>query len=456
VPTDGLTVTRYFSQRAARLTFDEIPAQGVARAKSYLRDAVGCILAGVASEDARIVRSVVEADGGAPIANVFGTSLRTSAAAAALANGTAGHALDYDDSSPSMIGHPSVNLAATLFALGSTCNATGDEVLTAYVAGLEIAAKLGRSLNPPHYAAGWHVTATLGTLASAVAGAKLLRLDEHGIRMALGVAASSAGGVRKNFGSMVKPLHMGLAARNGVLAALLAQSGFETDPDVLDGAAGFIDVFKGTAPTPSIPLDPEAPLEIVASGVAIKRYPCCGCAHSALDAMLALRDEHRFDTSQIASIHCTMNDLVPGILVHHRPTTPAQAKFSMEYCLAVAALDGDCGLNQFTDERVACADVQELSRKVATSVDPSIIYRNGVYPGTVTIRFRDNSELSRYADEAKGHPDLPLTLQESRLKFMACAARSISPQQAHEAFEALSVLDNARDIASISGQLSTT
>jgi 2-methylcitrate dehydratase PrpD len=455
VPTDDLTVTRYLAQRAARLTFADIPAPGVERAKSYLTDAVGCILAGVVSEDARIIRSVVEADGGKPVAGVFGTSLRASPAAAALANGIAGHALDYDDSSPPMIGHPSVNLAATLFALGSTCNATGRDVLTAYVAGLEIAAKLGRALNPHHYAAGWHVTATLGTLASAVAGAKLLGLDEHGIRMALGVAASSAGGVRKNFGSMVKPLHMGLAARNGALAAQLAKAGIETDPDALDGAAGFIDVFKGAAPMPDIPLDQDAPLEIVASGVGIKRYPCCGCAHSALDAMLALREEHRFDAARIASIHCTMNDLVPGILVHHRPSTPAQAKFSMEYCLAVAALDGDCGLNQFTDERVSRADVQGLLRRVTTSVDPSIIYRNGVYPGTVTLRFRDNSELSRYADEAKGHPDLPLSLQDAKLKFMACAARAIPSEQAQQAFDALTSVDRAAQLSSVTDHLST-
>lgn len=448
------TVTRFFGRRIAALDHSAIPDKGVARATAYMLDAIGCILAGAGSDDAKAVRRVVEADGGAKAAQVFGTSFRAPPAAAALANGIAGHALDYDDSSPPMIGHPSVNLVATLFALGEERNASGKDIVTAYVAGLEIAASLGRHLNPAHYAAGWHVTATLGTLASAAAAAKLLGLDEHGIRMAIGIAASSAGGVRKNFGSMVKPLHMGLAARNGVLAAQLAQSGLESDPDALDGAAGFIDVFKGAAETPKIALDDKAPLEIVASGVGIKRYPCCGCCHSALDAMLALREEHRFDPAQIASIHCTMNDLVPGILVHHRPTTPAQAKFSMEYCLAVAALDGDCGLNQFTAARVATADVQDLLARVTTSVDKAIPYRNGVYPGTVTIAFRDGRAIARNADEAKGHPDLPLTQAEQKLKFMACATRAIPEAQAAHAFDALTRLDRTPSIAAIAKLLS--
>lgn len=448
------TVTHFLGRRIAALDYAAIPDKGAARATAYMLDAIGCILAGVGSEDAQAVRRVVEKDGGAATAQLFGTNFRAPPAAAALANGIAGHALDYDDSSPPMIGHPSVNLVATLFALGEGRNTSGRDVIVAYVAGLEVAALLGRHLNPAHYAAGWHVTATLGTLASAAAAAKLIGLDEHGIRMAIGIAASSAGGVRKNFGSMVKPLHMGLAARNGVLAALLAQSGLESDPDALDGPAGFIDVFKGAVAAPKIALDDRAPLEIVASGVGIKRYPCCGCCHSALDAMLALREEHRFDPAQIVSIRCTMNDLVPGILVHHRPTTPAQAKFSMEYCLAVAALDGDCGLNQFTSERVGAADVQDLLKRVTTSVDPAIPYRNGVYPGTVTITFRDGREIARDADEAKGHPDLPLTLAEQKLKFMACATRAITEAQAARAFDALTRLDQTPSIAKIANLLS--
>jgi 2-methylcitrate dehydratase PrpD len=140
--------------------------------------------------------------------------------------------------------------------------------------------------------------------------------------------------------------------------------------------------------------------------------------------------------------------------VHHRPATPAQAKFSMEYCLAVAALDGDCGLNQFTAERVGKVDVQELLTRVTTSVDKAIPYRNGVYPGTVTVTFRDGRKIARDADEAKGHPDLPLTLAEQKLKFMACATRAIPETRATQAFDALIRLDEAKSITPIAKLLS--
>jgi 2-methylcitrate dehydratase PrpD len=448
-------ITQSLGQFIQELRYEHIPAAGVARAKASLLDAVGCCLAGSVTEEAEPVRRMAAADGGTPIAQVLGQSLRLPPAAAALVNATAGHAMDYDDSSPPMIGHPSVNLMSVLFALGERQGASGSDIVTAYVAGLEVGARLGRHLNPSHYAAGWHATATLGTLAAAAAAARLLGFDSNRARTTMGIAASSASGIRKNFGSMVKPLHAGFAARNGVIAALLAAEGHTADPDVLDGERGFIDVFGG-AETPDLTglhFGLDQPLEIMASGVGIKRYACCGCTHSALDALLALREEHRFDAASIASMTCTMNGLVPDILVHHRPASPAQAKFSMEYCLAVAAIDGDCGMDQFSEARVEETRVRSLLERVTTSVDPAIEYRNGVYPGLVTVNFRDGSSISRYADEAKGHPDQPLALSELRLKFMSCARRCVSEDRAAAAFESLAALETQANVRVLAKRL---
>ena len=141
-----------------------------------------------------------------------------------------------------------------------------------------------------------------------------------------------------------------------------------------------------------------------------------------------------------------MNSLVPDILVHHRPTSPAQAKFSMEYCLAVAMIDGDCGMDQFSEERVAEGGVRALLERVSTTIDPAIAYRNGVYPGTVTVRFKDGSSVARHAEEARGHPDLPLNLSELQLKFMSCARRAIPEKQASAAFAMLAELEKLSDI----------
>ena len=455
VPTSQ-AITASAGRFVERLKYRDIPEAGVTRAKASLLDAVGCTLAGSATEEAAPVRAMVSADGGNPVALILGQAVRVPPAAAALANATAGHALDYDDSSPPMIGHPSVNLMSALFALGERDGRSGSDIITAYVAGLDVAARLGRHLNPSHYAAGWHATATLGTLGSAAAAAHLLRLEERKVRMALGIAASSAGGIRKNFGSMVKPLHAGMAARNGVVAALLAHHGLTADSDALDGERGFIDVFKG-AQDPDLSqlrFDAGEPLEIMASGVGIKRYACCGCTHSALDALIALRTEHHIDHSKVAQIECTMNSLVPDILVHHRPTSPAQAKFSMEYCLAVAMIDGDCGMDQFSEERVAEGGVRALLERVSTTVDPAIAYRNGVYPGTVTVRFKDGNSVARHAEEARGHPDLPLDLSELQLKFMSCARRAIPEKQASAAFAMLAELEKLSDIRRLTDLLS--
>jgi 2-methylcitrate dehydratase PrpD len=452
---DGLTAS--LGRFAARLRFEDLPGAAVERAKANMLDAVGCMLAGAHTADATPVRATVAADGGGAQALLFGTRLRLPPAAAALANGAAGHALDYDDSSPPMIGHPSVPLVAASFALAEREGRSGADCIAAYVAGLEASARLGRHMNPSHYAAGWHATATLGTLAATVGSANLLRLDARGTRMAVGIGASTAAGIRRNFGSAVKPLHAGLAARNGVLAATLAANGLVAADDALDGERGFVHVFGG-AERPDLSalrFDDGAELEVLASGVGIKRYSCCGCTHSALDALLALRAAHAPDPAQVVAIHCTMNALVPDILVHHRPETPAQAKFSMEYCLAVALLDGDCGIAQFKTERVGRSDVQALLRRVTTSVDPAIPYRNGVYPGTVTITLADGRKLERSAEEAKGHPDFPLSIAELRTKFMDCATQTLPRARAEAAFDALAALERAPRIADITPLLET-
>ncbi|OJU36893.1 MAG: hypothetical protein BGN94_04150, partial [Rhizobiales bacterium 68-8] len=351
-----------------------------------------------------------------------------------------GHAYDFDDSSPPMIGHPSVPLVSAMISAAGERQASGREMIAAFVAGLEIAAGLGRRMNPAHYEAGWHATATLGTLGATVAAGRIAGLDAGAIANALGIAASSSAGIRKNFGSMVKPLHAGLAARNGVLAVQLAAAGLKADPAGLDGNNGFVDVFRGEADMPAFTFG--GALEIDASGIGIKRYPCCGCTHSALDALLALRAEHGFGGGEVEAIHCTMNGLVPDILVHHRPTTPAQAKFSMEYCLAVAVLDGACGLDQFDGKRVAAGDVQDLLARVTTSVDPAIVYRNGVYPGTVTVTLKDGRRLSRSAEEALGHPDRPLSTADLEQKFVSCATRALGPDRTRAAFAMLAALED--------------
>lgn len=449
-------LTAQLATRVAELRFVDLSPLALERSIASIVDWVGCALEGSTTPEAAAARAVALAEGGGtPTAQVLGHALRVAPSAAALANGTAGHALDFDDSSPPMIGHPSTSLVPALLALAEADGASGAQFVTAYVAGLEAAARLGRHLNPSHYAAGWHATATLGTIGATTAAAKLLGLDVLRIRMALGIACSSAGGIRKNFGSGVKPLHAGFAARNGVMAARLAAAGMTADPDALEGERGFIDVFGGATPgdLTALRFGADQPLEIVASGIGIKPYACCGCTHSAVDAMLIMRERHRIDPARVTGIDCTMNGLVPDILVHHRPTTGNQAKFSMEYCLAVALLDGDCGTRQFKADRVSEPAVQALLRRVQTSVDPAIAYRNGVYPGTVRITLVDGTVYTEHAEEATGHPDRPMTRGQLARKFLACSTDVIGAERAQSAFEFLCRIHQCPDVGTLSRAL---
>ena len=249
------------------------------------------MLAGAVEPAAEKVRAVVLAEGGGPLALVVGTRLRTSIAGAALANGTAAHALDLDDSHHPGFLHPSAVLVPAVLALGEARGASGSETVAAYLAGLEALTAIGSAINLRHYELGWHATATIGTVAAAVAGARLLRLDAERAGAALGLAASQAGGVRRNFGSMAKPLHAGLAARAGVLAALLAEQGLTAGDEVLEGERGWFDLVAGPGEWDEAAglaaLDDGFGLAV--EGLGIKRFASCGVTHAPIEAALALR-----------------------------------------------------------------------------------------------------------------------------------------------------------------------
>ena len=452
------TLTESLADFALGLRFDDLSPLAVARARTAIIDCIGCMLAGTATEPGRICADWARQEGGAPRATVVGTGLRTSAALAAMVNGTAGHALDYDDVSPPMIGHPSVPLVPALLAAAEIGQVSGAQVLAAYVVGLDVEARLGRLMNPDHYAYGWHATSTYGALAAAAAAGRLLGLDPAQMRNALGIAASGAGGLRKNFGSMTKALHAGQAAQRGLSAAMLAARGFDADPSILDGPHGFLDSFRGAAAQPfdaaSIRFAVDQPLEITESGVGIKQYACCGCSHTAIDTLLDLMREHHFTHADIALIECGVNSLVPGVLIHRSAKTGFQGKFSMGYSVAVAAIDGQAGPRQFEDERALRADVQALQKRVVMAVDPQVPIQHGVFPTKVRVTLNDGRVVSGAAYKARGmHPDLPLSDEQVDAKFLACASYAISSDAARQALALLRRLESLPDLTGLMKKL---
>lgn len=413
-------------------------------------DVLGCTVAGAVQPEARIAFELVEAMAGAAESTLVargGTSVP--AANAALANGVAAHALDYDDFALMRMMHPSVVLVPAVLALGERERVSGMDAVLAYVAGYEVTARVCAQLNPSHYARGWHSTSTVGVLGAAAAAARVLRLDRDGVARAVAIAASSAGGLRENFGTMVKPLHAGNAAHQGVLAAELAARGFTAAPAILDGPRGFVGVYRNLG-EPILTAEDFAldGLELERGGITFKRYTCCGAIHSAIDAVLELRAEHGLRPADVVRMRCAVHPRSPEIVIHHVANSPEQGRFSIEYSLAVALTDGDAGVPQYLEERIADPAVQELSRRVDVHVDETLGAdepdESAISNTVVTIETADGAVLER-----RVKPHRPMTWDEVERKFRSCASLAFAPDAAERAFAAAAALPELDGVGTI-------
>ena len=263
-----------------------------------IMDCLGVMLAGSTEPAARIVQSVAEVEGGTPLATIVGTGRRTGAVWASLANGTAAHALDFDDTNFAMMGHPSAPVLSAALAAGELAMATGQELVHAFLLGFEVETTVAETINPAHYEHGWHATCTLGTLGAAAAAARILGLDTAQTATALAVAASQASGLKENFGTMTKPFHAGHAARSGVLAALLAREGWTASDRALEGPQGYLHVFSAGRRELAALGTLGAPWKITTTGVAVKPFPSCACTHSIIDGALELSARTRSGPSR--------------------------------------------------------------------------------------------------------------------------------------------------------------
>ena len=444
----GYRLAEFVSQAA----WKSAGADAVAAAKRAVLDTVGVTLAGAVEAPATILRRVAEAEGGTPLCTVIGTALRTGAGWAALANGVAAHALDFDDTNFTMMGHPSVPVLMSALAAGEVAAATGADLLLAFLVGFEVEVALGELVNPAHYERGWHATGTLGTFGAAAAAAKLLDLDAPATLAALGLAASQASGLKENFGTMAKPFHAGHAARSGVLAALLAREGFTASPSALDGVQGFLALASADGDRAASSLG--EPWRIVSSGIAVKPYPCCALTHSAIDALLDLRAAHSLVASDVETVEVTVGPVVPTVLLYPSPTTGLEAKFSMEYCSARALAGGTVGVDAFEDDAVHDPDIRRLMTRVTMRVATG-----GATAGTgsahsgVSVSLRDGRVLTLPARGARGHPDSPLSDAALRGKFESCASRVLRPDRVETLAEILGSLEGCPDVRTLTSLL---
>jgi 2-methylcitrate dehydratase PrpD len=430
------------------------PVAALERAAAAVRDTVGVILAGAVEPAARVVQSMA-LDEGRGRCGILGTPGRTSASWAALANGVAAHALDFDDMCFVSLAHPSCALLPAALSACELSRASGRALLEGYAIGFEIECLFGRVMNPRHYhERGWHCTSTIGTMGAAAAAARVLGLTPVETGHALGIAASSACGFKENLGSMVKPLHAGMAARNGIVAARLAQRGYTASERALDGPQGFLAAMDAQ----HLELDQavarlDSHWEIVATGITVKLYPSCAATHPTLDALLDLRQRGGFTAEDVEAIDVEVDSMTPRLLIYDRPNTGLEAKFSMPFCAAAAIVFGDVGIGTFEIERVQAPPIRALMPKVSMRANPVFDAQAPLSQARVTVRLRGGSVLSQSAEGARGYPARPASDEQLAAKFLACARRTLSAPAADRAWSALAHIEHIVDMSALADLL---
>ena len=449
-----MNVTTILADFVAKSRWEDCPASAVAAARGAILDCLGVMLAGSLEPSARILQAVSLAEGGSPLCTVVGAGRRTGAVWAALCNGTAAHALDFDDTNFTLLGHPSAPVLAAGLAAGELALADGQALVHAFLLGFEVETTVAAVINPAHYDHGWHATCTLGTLGAAAAAARLLGLDTAQIRTALAVAASQSSGLKENFGTMTKPFHAGHAARSGVLAALLAREGWTASEQALEGPQGFFNVL-GAGSRRLEALDTlGAPWKILSSGVAVKPYPSCACTHSIIDGALELRRAHGLRPEDVAEVTVGVSALVPRILIHSDPRTGLEAKFSAEFSAAAALCEGRVGIATFRDDKTRDPAIRALMPRVRMRVDPDIPGDLERHMWTrVTVRLGDGRSWSVGPREVPGHPSKPLTPEALREKFEECARLALPADRVESVRQMLESLETCPDLRSLTAIL---
>jgi 2-methylcitrate dehydratase PrpD len=419
------SVTEAVAEFAAGDPFANAPDELYTRATRAFIDTVGVSIAGRQEDCFSILSNTLGTSAGA--ATVLPTRETSSSAQAALLNGTAGHALDYDDVADEVKGHPSIVLVCALLALAEARGKSGRELLEAYAIGFEASCAIARALPvDPHYTLGWHATATVGVLGAAAGAGHLLGLSQDELQCALGIAASMAGGSRQNFGTMTKPLHAGLAARDAVVAVELAANGFTADPHQLEGPVGYFQLY-GVDPRPSEVIDAlQRPRVLLEHGLNVKKYPCCYGTHRMADAALALRSRG-LRADQVRSIGVSVEPRGLQAIIHHHPKTGLQGKFSGEYVVSACLLDGAVRLSTFTDDQVQRPQAQDLLERVTISEAPAPPFGpSGFGHGfaTLEVTLNDGSSLRERCDIPRGDAGIPLSDADIEAKFRDCLAFS--------------------------------
>ncbi|HSH90378.1 MAG TPA: MmgE/PrpD family protein [Ramlibacter sp.] len=435
-------LTRYVADFICNTKPNDLPPEVVALGKKSILDGLGLALSGGATHCGGLVKQhLSELNLGAGPATIIGSHLKVAPRFAAFANGVAIHADDYDDTQLAvaadrvygLLTHPTAPALPAALAMGQVTGASGLATMLAYHLGVEVECKIAEAIHPRHYQTGFHSTATCGTFAAAAASSRLMGLDAETTARALSIAGSQSAGLRENFGTMTKPFHAGRSSESGVAAAQFASYGWTATDKILEAPRGFFSAAGGG-------YDPEAiagklgrPWTIENPGVSIKPHPSGSLTHPGMTEMLRLIRANDIRAKDVVRVRVGTNHNMPNALIHHRPTNELQAKFSMEFCMAILLLEGRAGLAEFTDEVVLRPDVKAMIEKIDFVVDDDA-ERAGYHKMTtiIDIELTGGRKVSGRSDFGKGSPADPMSYDEVANKFRENAEYAKFPMQQAE------------------------
>jgi 2-methylcitrate dehydratase PrpD len=441
------TLAQTLGEFVAQLRYDALPSEAIDTAKIGFVDCIAVIIAGAREVPVQLLRQTLADDGGAEQATLYFSDEKMPAPNAAWINAAAGHILDYDDFAR---GHPSVVIVPALLAEAEHIGASGSDILTAYVAGYETWMNLVVREPNNYQMKGWHPTPLIGSLAAAAACANLRKLDAGAAASALGLAAAQTCGITASYGTMAKSLQVGKAAHTGVLSARLAARGVTCAADVLDGEKGFL---RAVSPLGNVDLAAPSGLgqrwQIIETGLSIKRYPVCYCAHRIIDGAIDLRTAHNLDPCDVEKIDVTISDVHHTILKNHRPQKDMEARFSAEFGVAASLIAGRVGFMELADDFVQRPDVQALMARtvIHTNQDYDPEFSGFAMADSVRISMRDGTRLDsgpvRYP---LGHAKRPLNSSDLEKKFLDCLATGNPALDARTLLRQLLALENITSI----------
>ena len=437
--TDAETLTKTLCGHLAAAQFGDLGAAAISEARRGVLDWIGCALAGSGHRTVSTLLSVLQETSGRPQATVFGRKMKLGLLDAPLANGQMGHVLDYDDTHMGgVVLHTSSPVLAALLALAERTPVSGADFMLAYATGFEAGVRTGRTA-PGHHKGGWHLTGTLGTIAAGAASGKLLKLDTQRLTYTFGIAATQSAGMQQNRGTMCKSFHAGKAASNGVLAALLAERGFDSTQEIIEGKKGFCRIYSDVA-------EPEQLTAGLGQGWMIesnghKPYACGVVLHPLIDAIVALRDREAIDPASVSEIGLRVHPLVLAITGVVEPSTGLQSKFSTLHSAAVALIDGTAGVAQYSDAKAIDPAVAALRRKVKAVADDTL-RKDEAYAAITAAGKRHEVHIAH----ASGTADNPMSDAAIAAKFLANATPVIGRERAERAQAFVGSLETQPDV----------